>query len=175
MTDSALNPELAIYLQKMFRECKDRTSVSCYSHSNLLIQLQASPPAPLMSSDLQYSVFLPLNLGRAVWSRGALPKIEHRENPLHMCSWSLSDSHTAGGVMAEWGISVHAPNVGVVCETGAVVGLLRGLGSGLEDRIFQCDPFLMHCWHLTFTIDCLCKLKGSRKILISIFFPLAVL
>lgn len=63
----------------------------------------------------------------------------------------------------------------VVCETGAVVGLLRGLGSGLEDRIFQCDPFLMHCWHLTFTIDCLCKLKGSRKILISIFFPLAVL
>lgn len=59
----------------------------------------------------------------------------------------------------------------VVCETRTVLGLVRGLGSGLEDRIFQCDPFLMHYWLLTFTIDCLCKLRGSRKILISIPHP----
>lgn len=60
----------------------------------------------------------------------------------------------------------------VVCEIRAVLGLVSTPGSGLQGRIFQHDPFLMHHWSLTFTIGCLRKLRNSRN---KVIFLLPVL
>lgn len=72
MTESALNPALSIYLKKTLKECEYRTSVSYYSQSNLRVQLQTSPPAPLMSSDLTVFPTHPFKPGQSsLKQRGA--------------------------------------------------------------------------------------------------------
>lgn len=135
MAELALNSALAIYLKKMFRECEGRTSVSCYSQSNLLIQ-----PAdiPTCSSNELGSLRIPCS---PIWTwtelteaKGHCPKLS---TGWELCTQAAGASLVAGVPMAVLGIAVNRPNVGCCLWNWNKIGADSSLVYGHQGRVFS--------------------------------------